>query len=404
MNVVLTSPAWPPETCANGIVTYVGSLRDGLVELGVGVKVLTSRLEHPSNDSGVEPLAPARRMPLISQKRARRLSVRLFGQRALTAETASRIARSLDRMKTEFAPDLVEMEESFGTVQAVAKRTSIPFVVRLHGPWFLNGDALGVPKDEMYERRVALEGQAIARAQAITSPSRDLLDRVREHYDLSLPHAEVIPNPAPPVNPRLLWSLQDCDPNLIVYVGRFDRHKGGDLVIDAFAQVAARRPELRLAFIGPDRGVRTADGKHIDLAEYVHSRVRDASVRARIDPLGQLTPDEVNRWRQKARVVVVASRFEVFGMVVVEALAQGCPLVAAGAGGIPEIVRHGENGFVFERSNAEDLAHWLAKMIDDPELAARMGREGATSMPSRFGIGPIARQTKQYYERVLASG
>lgn len=401
MNVLLTTPVWPPETSANGIVTYVGTVQKELQALGVDARVLTGRLEGARDDPHVFLVAAPKSLPLLSRLRTKRIMLRILGEDFNAIDGARRIVRSVRNIEPDFRPDLIEMEESFGIAARVSKRVDVPVVLRLHGPWFLNGDALGVPKDRAYQRRVALEGEAIGRARAITSPSRDLLDRVRQKYLLELPNAEVIPNPAPAVDESARWRLSSCDPNLIVYVGRFDRHKGGDLVVDAFAAVAADRPNLELGFIGPDRGLQDAHGEWVSLEDYVNERVPIASVRSRIRHLGQLFPDDVTKWRQNARVVVVASRFEVFGMVVVEALAQGCPLVAADAGGIPEIVRHGENGFLFESSNAASLAKWLIEMLDQPELAARLGERGAQDIPQRFGADAIARQTKQFYERVL---
>jgi glycosyltransferase involved in cell wall biosynthesis len=115
-----------------------------------------------------------------------------------------------------------------------------------------------------------------------------------------------------------------------------------------------------------------------------------------------MSPEEIPQWRQKARVTIVASRFEVFALVVVEALAFGCPLVAARAGGIPEIVAHEENGFLFEKGNASDLAHWLSTMLDQPELSAKLGQQAAIDVERGFGPDVIAREMKQYYERVIA--
>ncbi|MGB8330043.1 MAG: glycosyltransferase family 4 protein, partial [Polyangiales bacterium] len=219
---------------------------------------------------------------------------------------------------------------------------------------------------------------------------------------LDLPQAEVIPNPAPMVEVEQRWKLAECDPDLVLFVGRFDRHKGGDLVIDAFSRVASRRPGLKLVFIGPDRGLDGGVGGTLGLNEYVLDRVPDLSVRARIQHLGQLPPEEIKEWRKKARVTIVASRFEVFGMVVVEALAFGCPLIAANAGGIPEIVAHEENGLLFEKGDAADLAHWLQTMLDHPELSAELGSRGVLEMERRFSPDVIARRTRDYYERVIA--
>ena len=107
-------------------------------------------------------------------------------------------------------------------------------------PWFLNGRALGAPEDEGFRRRVEEEGRAIRDADLITAPSHDVLEQTRAFYGLTLDEAEVIPDPAPRMTEH--WHLNDADPRRILFVGRFDRHKGGDLIIDAFGQVLAKFP------------------------------------------------------------------------------------------------------------------------------------------------------------------
>ena len=74
------------------------------------------------------------------------------------------------------------MEESFGWARWVRPVTSIPVCVRLHGPWLLNGRAAAAPEDDAFHERVRDEGLAIRAANAITAPSRDVLEQVREFY------------------------------------------------------------------------------------------------------------------------------------------------------------------------------------------------------------------------------
>ena len=79
--------------------------------------------------------------------------------------------------------------------------------------------------------------------------------------------AEVIYPYAAPLTTKS-WSLNEADPRLILFVGRFDRHKGGDLIIDAFARVLLEVPDARLWFVGPDRGYIDANGRTWHIEEY----------------------------------------------------------------------------------------------------------------------------------------
>ena len=396
MKVAFVAPVWPPELTANGIVTYIRRVREGLDGFGVESRVLAATVLGGTPDSDIVDL-DQHRAGRLAERIASRLHPRDFDGYWI----ARGILGGLRHLRKNFVPDILEMEESFGSCENVAKRTRSPVVTRLHGPWFLNGAALGAPYDEAFRRRVAMEGRAIANAAAITSPSQGLLDQVRREYALELPRAEVIPNPAPVVDADRRWRLDTCDPNLILFVGRFDRHKGGDLVVDAFSLVASRRPDLKLVFVGPDRGFDDGRGASVGLEEYLSKHVPDLSVRSRIETVGQLAYPEIESLRPQARITIVASRFEVFGMVVVEALAFGCPVVAARTGGISEIVSHEESGLLFAPGDAADLAHQLEVALDQPDRSAAMGARGAADMNSRFGPAAVAERTKQYYQTVL---
>ena len=156
---------------------------------------------------------------------------------------------------------MIEMEESFGSARWIRGATSIPVCVRLHGPWFITGSVLGVPNDADYRERVRAEGEAIRAAHAITAPSRNVLEQVRDFYGLTLGEAEVIPTPTSPVPTVERWRLEDCDSKQVLFIGRFDRLKGGDLIVEAFGHVLEVIPEARLSFVGPDRGFISSDGE-----------------------------------------------------------------------------------------------------------------------------------------------
>ena len=183
---------------------------------------------------------------------------------------------AVKRVISERGIQLFEMEEAFGWARWVRNVVSIPICVRLHGPWFLSNTEYGAPDNSEYRRRVAKEGRSIAEADAVTAPSQEILERTRAHYGLSLEEAEVIPPPVPPVPLAARWRLEDCDPNLVLFIGRFDRHKGGDLIIEAFSRVLREMPEAKLCFVGPDRGFQPDDGRVIGFQEFVRDRLPGA--------------------------------------------------------------------------------------------------------------------------------
>lgn len=162
---------------------------------------------------------------------------RIAPRAALRSTARKSLLTIARRASAERAIQIIEMEESFGWAAWIRQATSIPVCVRLYGPWFLNGSVLGVPLDAEYRQRVRDEGKAIKLGQAVSAPSRNVLEQVRSFYGLDLPDAEVIPAPTLPVPVGERWRLEDCDSKQVVFVGRFDRHKGGDLIIEAFRKM-----------------------------------------------------------------------------------------------------------------------------------------------------------------------
>jgi len=224
---------------------------------------------------------------------------------------------------------------------------------------------------------------------------------VRAAYGLPLSDAAVIPNPVPVIPPERRWTLEGCDRKTILFVGRFDRHKGGDLVIDAFRQVAATLPQAELLFVGPDRGLRGAGGPPRSIGAYVEAKV-PASLRSRIHILGPLPAERVEGLRRQAFVTVVASRYEIFGLALAESLAFGCPTVAANVGGIPEVLTSDRTGLLFAGGDAADLAAKILVMFAHPIRAAAFGQQAAVDMASRLSPDVVARASADYYQALLS--
>jgi glycosyltransferase involved in cell wall biosynthesis len=396
--ILLISPGWPRAAFANGIVSYVDNLIHGFAAAGCEARVAAYATAAGAEDT-----------PRVRGAFSRRNSLARFGASAayqLAPGPADHVLRILDTL-TVFRSvyqgwpfDVAEIEESRGQSLWAARAVPVPVVVRLHGPWFLNAAARGVREDAAFARVVAREGRAIERAEGLSAPSRDVLERVREHYGLALPDAVVIPNPGPEPDARRLWSHSRAEPGLILFVGRFDLHKGGDLVLDAFAQLAAVRPDVRLIFAGRNEGITDPAGRRWSLTEYLEAHVA-AEHRSRVTLSGQVGPEQLAELRQRASAVVFASRYENFPLTLLEGMAQACPLISADAGSCTEIVTGGRNALVFRAGDASHLAERIGVMLDRPELAAKLAAQGLSDYRSRFLPSEIARVTLDFYRDVI---
>jgi glycosyltransferase involved in cell wall biosynthesis len=388
---------WPESAYPNGIVTYVANLRRALQSLGCQVHVLAGVLTRDEAAPGIHGL-PALASP---KGMAQRIHDAVGHRLAPSRMFGRRLARAASALAASHPFDLFEIEESFGVALPVQRALDVPVVVRLHGPWFLNGAALGVPRDRSFAARDAAEGRAIAAADAVSAPSTDVLERVREHFGIALENAQVIPNPGPIVGEGETWSLERSEEDHVLFVGRFDRHKGGDIVLRAFARLAARRRSLRLSFVGPDQGFRDDGGRMWSIAEYLEHVCDSAEARDRMTWHGPLPRERVDVLRRRARVTIVASRYETFAMTVCEAMACGSPLVTATAGAIPELIRADADALTFEPGDCQALALAVESLLDDPESCVQLGRTAREHYCTTLAPAPIAARTLAFYREVL---
>jgi glycosyltransferase involved in cell wall biosynthesis len=403
--VGLFLPGWPPEGASNGIISYTRNLRRSLRERGVEVHLIAAEWLAAGPAADMEGV---HRLPVVGAPtslagrglRWARRRVPAWDEALWVRRVGRDLARIVDRLRREHGLQILQMEESFGWAAEVAPRCDVPVVVRLHGPWFLNG-SFGPSSSPKDVRRVRREGRAVAAAAAISSPSRDVLERVREHYDLPLPDALTIPIPmdAPPESRR--WRLEACDRDRILFVGRFDLHKGGDLIIEAFRRVIERRPQARLTFAGPDRGVETAGGVQ-KLRPFVEERLPGALDDGRIEWLGRVTPAELDDQRRRALATIVPSRYETFGNTLREAMILGCPVASSDAGGLRDILDDGANALAVPPGDAEALARAILRLLDDPEAAAALGARAAADCASRYDPDRIVAETLDFYGEVVA--
>jgi glycosyltransferase involved in cell wall biosynthesis len=98
---------------------------------------------------------------------------------------------------------------------------------------------------------------------------------------------------------------------------------------------------------------------------------------------------------------VQPSRWEGFGITLLEAMAAGTPIVATSVGGVPEVVVHGETGLLVPPGSPEELARACAALLRDRDRAARLARAGRARVESRFRIERLAEETAALYRELL---
>jgi phosphatidyl-myo-inositol dimannoside synthase len=159
---------------------------------------------------------------------------------------------------------------------------------------------------------------------------------------------------------------------VLLSVGRLvDAYKGHDMVIRAMPLILARVPMARYVVVG--------DGP---LRRHLERLCVSLGVSPAIRFVGQASDAAVDRWYRRCEVFVLAGREsgagggEGFGMVLVEANLRGKPVVGGRSGGIPDAVIDGQTGILVDPLDPADIADAVTRLLTEPELAARLGRDG----------------------------
>jgi glycosyltransferase involved in cell wall biosynthesis len=395
LRIAIYSPALPDSGVNNGIVPYSRIMRDALRALGHSVMIVTAdQIEH--TDGCVADLP----RPTGVLGRARMLlEARRFGD-GLDPWSRLHILSGFKAARRAGA-QVFEMEETFGWAGRLAGH-GVPIVERLHGPHCYGRDTVQTAEEKRFsDLWEAAELASFSKVQAVTSPSQRLLDAVVDRYSLHLPIVRAIPNPMPVLPLAETWRIERADPEQILCVGRFDRRKGADIVVQAFARALEHRPSLTLVMVGPDLGLAQPDGSTVYFDEFAAKEL-SPETRSRIRFLGLLPPERIPELRLQSAFTLVGSRYETFPYSIAEAMAAGMPVLATDVFGNGEMVRDGIEGRIVPVADVAAMTDAILEMASDPDRLARMGQSAYARASEWLSPERIARETVKVYREAMA--
>ncbi len=393
LKIGLLTPAWPGYNTPNGIATSTMNLATGLAEIGHLPVIITPKLDGTFSDGIPSFLVPQPQRRIID-----RISARFSASATSRRVVARGLIAAVRTAMHEHGLDAMLMEETKGWAELVGKKVPVPIFVHLHGPWIVH---LAVNSRKPTRRdmsRLLAEGLAMRTAAGLIAPSRNVLRTALEAYNVEHVPSAIIPNAAHvPDRPADRIDISPPATGDILFVGRFDQIKGGDLVIEAFA---AMKTIATLTFVGPDSGIHSgADGKiHIGSA----LAQLDPETRSRIRYLGRQPRDVVADLRRHHPIALVASRYENFGSVGLEAMAAGQAIVSSNVGGLPEMYEHDVSALLVPPSDAKTMAQALDRLVGDRVLTERLGAAAAARVKKDFSPACVAEQVADFIESTLS--
>ncbi|MEN0102142.1 MAG: glycosyltransferase [Curtobacterium sp.] len=186
----------------------------------------------------------------------------------------------------------------------------------------------------------------------------------------------------------------------VLTASRLVRRKGVGTTIAALAQLVADGRDVELVVVG---GAGTAGADLPDDPEYqrLDTLARQLGVRDHVSFRGQLGQDDMPSVYRSADVVVCAPWYEPFGIVPLEAMACGRPVVASRVGGLIDTVVEDSTGLHVPPRDEDAVAAAVAALLDDPDRAAAYGSAGRERVETRYAWTKVAADTERVYERLI---
>lgn len=300
--------------------------------------------------------------------------------------------RNLRALLSDFQPDVIHVHaapELTLLVRTVARK--IPTVLTLHGFAVANPEANY--KLARLLTRLGRTGRIIAVSEAEAKMFRGdsaETDNVRVVYN-GIPDLT-----EKPVDWRAKLDWPSDEP-IIGAVGRLEKVKGFDLLLEAFATLSSGVKGGSQGKLSSPRLVIVGDGSERNALE---RQIAELGLSDRVHLAGFMK--DAHRAPGGFDVMVIPSRQEALPLACLEAMAAACPVVASDVGGLPEVVEHGRTGYLFPSGDVKSLTKTLQKLLGDLVQARAMGDQGRKKFLKHFHVDVMTANTLAVYKELLA--
>jgi len=231
--------------------------------------------------------------------------------------------------------------------------------------------------------------------------SHHMVDELRNSFDLPRNKIDVIPNGVTPENFRIDFpenekrafrqSFAGESQKIVLYVGRLVNEKGVQVLIDAAPKVIQQYPETQFLIVGTGYFMETLKAQ----AGYL-------GVTQNVRFLGYVADSDLLKLYQITDVVAIPSLYEPFGIVALEGMAAGTPVVVSDVGGLRDFVEHMQNGITTYAGNSDSLAWGILQVLRDPGLAHHLNQTATKAVEEVYNWKMITKKTQETYENVFA--
>ncbi|MBI2868708.1 MAG: glycosyltransferase family 4 protein [Chloroflexi bacterium] len=276
--------------------------------------------------------------------------------------------------------DLLSIHGGTGGVFLFLK-PSVPVIYTCHGTLYRQyRSALGQRWKWALSK---LEQASYQRAALVTAVSEDVRDIILTRYGIPAAKVQVIYNGVDTSEFRRLDRVNRIK-NSLLFAGRLAPSKGiSYLVKEVIPAVRNTIPDVKLFVAG-------AGGLRKELEDYTISHGLEPNIHF----LGWVGGEDLVRWYNRVELAVLPSARESFGLMIIEAMACGAPVIATRIPAVTEIVKDGENGLLVDYGDSGELSRTITEALSNRALRAELSRAGRRTVEGRFSWDRIAGQMK----------
>ena len=387
--VLVLSWEYPP-LIEGGLARHVRKLSEGLVELGVEVRVLTRGSEESPRSELVAGVNVHR---VLEPSRPRDLGEFVTWIERMNADMLAAGVELGDR----YDFDLVHGHDWLvaAACDHLARRFGAPLVTTIHATE--HGRHQGWVDKHPQSYIHGVERWISNRSDRVIACSSYMREQISDIFEVPEGRIAVIPNGIDPGDlplgeerelARLRSEFAAPDEKLVLLIGRLVYEKGFQIALEAMPELIERVPGTRFLVAG--------SGTHED---ELKKQATELGLMDHGTFLGWIGDDVLHLLYRIADVCVVPSIYEPFGLVALEAMASGCPCIVADTGGLREVVPHGGVGLRFRTRDPEALGGMVERVLTDAELRESLIAE-ASEHVLRFDWSDVARRTLTVYEEL----
>ena len=291
------------------------------------------------------------------------------------------------RHMKEYDLDLIHGHSMYSFGYALTKK--LPYVATLHGTQyneFKNSLHHGTSPNHIITdfSSMLMERYSGKKADKVIVDSHENRRDVISQY--GIPEEKIATIPCGVSVSR--FSPSNCESKTIIFVGRLHERKGIDKLLESFSKVVSKEPEAVLKIVGS--------------GEY-EARLKGLAKRLKLGKknvqfLGFVPEKTLIEVYSKSSIFVLPSYYEGFGIVLIEAMSAGLPLVSVRTGGATEVIEEGKNGYLVDYDNMHEP---LLKLLGDEKLRIRMGKESRKRVEKKYDWKKIAGDVIKVYKEVL---